>query len=226
MSHVLSGRVRRLAGACGLVVFALALASWMMACGSDERHRTNQPPRVAFFGSPVEGDSVNYVVDFTWIGWDDDGAVVRSEYAVDIPGTFTPEQINDPATPGIEWIVVTSSHARIRFSVAADSGAAPAGAYLSDRASAPHTFFVRVYDNRGAHSTVAERSFNAWTILPRTTITWPQIPSPLFPFTVGSCFFARYEAEDADGPTPDHRPVRSEYKLIRLPSLQIGRAHV
>lgn len=215
MTYLMSGRARKQAGACGLAFLAAVVALWVMACGSDERRRTNQPPRVAFFGSPVEGDSVNYVVDFTWIGWDDDGAVVRSEYAVDIPDTFSPEQINDPTTPGIEWIPTTNAHARIRFSVAADSGAAPAGAYLSDRASAPHTFFVRVYDNRGAHSTVADRSFNAWTILPRTTITCPVQVLPFY-FTVGPSFSVLFSAEDADGPTPDHRPARTEYKVVRV----------
>lgn len=185
-----------------------------------DRAIENSPPHVEMTGSPVDGDSVNYVVDLYWHGWDDDGAISHSEYAVDIPAQFTPEQIRDPATPGIEWTTTRDTRARLRFRAAPpESLDISPGMDPGDRAGAPHTFFVRVYDNEGAYSTVADRSFNAWTALPRTTILLPGRPASGAAIVTGCRFLTvRWTAVDPNGAGPAFRPERTEYRLIPLSS--------
>lgn len=212
-----------LAGTCSRLFSALILICALAAvsCGTPGHRVTNQPPQVEIVGSPVEGDSVNYVVDFFWHAWDDDGAVVRSEYAVDIPASFTSEQIADPATPGIEWTSTTGTHALFRFSVAPPlpKAAGPATPGPTNPVGAPHTFYVRVFDNEGGYSPVADRSVNAFTVLPKTTIT-EIAPPTIFvgrPYrNVCKILKVRWRAVDPDGRPPDYRVARTEYKLISV----------
>ena len=96
-------RIRAAVVSLSLAVSLLALV--LPGCGA---HKSgpggrNLRPHVRLTAGPARGDSVRYNSTFNWYGWDDDGVIDHYQYAIDIPGHFTQDDIDNPAATGIAW---------------------------------------------------------------------------------------------------------------------------
>jgi hypothetical protein len=158
----------------------------------------NERPSVQITAGAANSDSagVDYKVGFQWRGSDNDGMVIRFQYAV------------DDTTTERAWTDTTAYGALIKFR-ASHTDQRGGGKAFHDW----HTFYLRAVDNEYATSRTDRRYFNATTIAPQTHITFPTLTgsAPTFPKT----FTIEWEGEDLDSSAPDRKPAFYEYKLIR-----------
>ncbi len=185
----------------GLVVLT---AAGCLLIPDDQQSGTriaNLRPSVKITAGAATSDStgIDYKVFFQWLGTDDDGVVLRFEYAVDDTSTET------------AWQDTTGFSALLRF------GATHQDVDLEDGTFTDwHTFYVRAVDNEYATSSLDHRFFNARTIAPTSRITFPSISSGA-PSLVKT-FVVSWEGEDIDSSTPQKEPAEYEYKMIRMES--------
>lgn len=207
------------AAAVGLFLGLMTLV--VAGCGA----RTSQPaphnlrPHVRLVAGPATGDSVRYNSAFNWYGWDDDGVIDHYQYAIDIPGRFTQDDIDNPLTPDIAWRDTLVTQAGFVFGAARPETlrSAEGNDYGTSRPYGPHTLYLRSVDNEGGVSPAADVSFTAYTILPRATIVG--LPR-LVPVTLAgrrlADFSVRWTGEDPDRADRPREPAAYDWKLIRL----------
>lgn len=160
----------------------------------------NLRPLVQITAGAATSDSagIDYKVNFQWRGADEDGVVIRFEYAM------------DDTTTQSAWRDTTGFSTLLKFGAthqAVNNG--------DDRFSDWHTFYIRAVDNEYATSTIDRRFFNARTIAPTCEITFPKVPAGSIP-TLVKTFVIEWEGEDLDSSNPEKIPSYFEYKLIRL----------
>lgn len=163
----------------------------------------NLRPRVQITAGAATSDSagIDYKVQFQWLGSDDDGVVLRFEYAVD--DTSTEEA----------WQDTTGFSSLLRFQASHQVGES---ATPSDPFTDWHTFYIRAVDNEYATSSLDHRHFNARTIAPTSRITFPRITSGAP--TLVKTFVVEWEGQDIDSSAPEREPAAYEYKMIRMES--------
>lgn len=187
-----------------LVLSALLLLAGCLLIPDDQERGTrvtNTRPSVSITAGAATSDSsgTDYKVTFQWRGSDDDGVVLRFEYAVD---DTTTERAWEDTTGFSTLLKFRATHPSRQDSVRS----------FSDW----HTFYIRAIDNEYASSTVDSRYFNATTIAPSSKITFPRVPSGA-PSLVKT-FVVEWEGEDIDSSDPERTPAFYEYKMIRLKS--------
>jgi hypothetical protein len=202
-------------------LLVLAPAAFLLgSCGGQpSRPVDNRAPSIRIVrGTLVDKDTVNYVSEVVWIGWDDDGFIDHYQFAIDIPDSFSAGDIEAPATPGIQWQETPDTEARVLLSTAlpetvynADGTVTISGRYLGD-----HDFTVRSVDNEGAISKPDHIAFTATNIMPTTTITVPKVTQYA---SVSDKVYVSWSGRDPDKTTADLRPVAYEYKLIPIASV-------
>ncbi|MFB3907087.1 MAG: hypothetical protein ACE15D_01690 [Candidatus Eisenbacteria bacterium] len=162
----------------------------------------NRAPRVNITAGAATADSagVDYKVHFQWRGSDDDGVVIRFQYAID-------DTISESA-----WHDTTGFNALLKFEASHPNTYADDGTFTDW-----HTFYIRAVDNEYATSAIDKRFFNAKTIAPTATITFPKLPSGSTSSLVKT-FVVEWKGEDLDSSQPDQTPRYFEYKMIRLKS--------
>lgn len=209
-----SGVLRSIAS---LSLFASLLLG-LAACGNkDGDLLDNRRPFVRLTGGPIEGDSASYTSEFFWTGWDEDGIIDHYQYAIDIPSTFTLEDINNPQDVGIAWKDTTAFRARFLFETPTQDTLIGGGGevVLPNRFRGEHSIFVRAVDNEGSVSEADYLTFTARTLTPKTTISVPRVVSGGQPYlTVGRQLNVAWAGEDPDNPDPKRRPTFYEWKLI------------
>jgi hypothetical protein len=177
----------------GLVILVLFVCS----CG-DEDGGPNMAPDTVLTSFPPEGSTHSYRVQMVWTGTDNDGWVTGYELAW-YSGVFSG---NDFDT--LSWVETSSKEST--FVLPADSCCVD-GENYSD-----HTFFVRAIDNDQARDeTPAHVSFTATTMIPRTTITYPDWPPGVYADTLSPCVTVRWQGEDDDGQVVASRYVWKLY---------------
>jgi hypothetical protein len=169
---------RRAAAIAAAIAFSISLVL-LFGCSEDVyigQMKPNECPVIRLTNGPIAGDTVQYRVQFYWLGYDPDGSVDFYEVVL-----VTGDPIGfDPAdTTGLDKWTRTLS-ADTLLTVRADQFDTTVTINLSkyglfDRT---HTFFVRAVDNRGMRSEAAYRSFTAFTLAPGMLITSPRNPSP------------------------------------------------
>ena len=151
----------------------------------------NTPPRLTLTASPLPGDSVSYQVLFRWFATDEDGEVTRVVYAVDPP----PD--GDTA-----WVETRQHEVTIPFPSTSPNGPA---------SSSPHVFVARAWDNDGAASPSAFRSFTSFTVAPESRIQIPK-PNPTGVTLTLTNLTISWSGSDPDGATTQE-PIGYRYKL-------------
>jgi hypothetical protein len=187
-----------------LVLSALLLMAGCLLIPDDQEKGTrvaNTRPSVSITAGAATSDSsgTDYKVNFQWRGSDDDGVVLRFEYAV------------DDTTSERAWQDTTGFSTLLKFRATHPNQQGADGSFNDW-----HTFYIRAIDNEYAISTVDERYFNATTIAPSTRITSPRFP-PGVPSTVKT-FVLEWEGEDLDSSNPERKPAFYEIKMIRIPN--------
>lgn len=182
----------------------LPIAAGCLLIPSDQEKGTraaNVRPKVEITAGAATSDSagIDYKVNFQWRGADDDGIVVRFQYAID--DTTTESAWRD--TTGFSTLLKVQATHRIDIY--------PTGDTLTDW----HTFYIRAIDNEYATSLVSKRYFNARTIAPSTKITFPKVPQGAIP-PYEKTIVIDWEGEDLDSSAPDKIPSFFEYKWVRL----------
>ncbi len=154
--------------------------------------------RITAGAATADSSGVDYKVLFAWRGADQDGMVLRFQYAV------------DDTTTEAAWTDTTAFGALLKFKA---SHTAPAAAStFTDW----HTFYLRAIDNEYATSVIDRRYFNARTIAPSTKIRFPKLGNR--PANLVKTFNVEWEGEDIDSSAPEKTPAHYEYKMIRLSS--------
>lgn len=163
-----------------ILLFSLIAASVVAGC-SDKDFFTgelteNKRPVIEMTSGPVEGDSVEYHVEFFWVGEDPDGRIDHYEIAlVDrYPLGFDPAD----TTGADKWTSTTSTDTIILasadvYDTIVTINSSPYAVY-----GRLHTFFLRAVDDRGAVSETLFRSFNAWNLAPHVIINEPYNGNP------------------------------------------------
>ncbi|MBM3286023.1 MAG: hypothetical protein FJY88_01520 [Candidatus Eisenbacteria bacterium] len=186
-----------------LVPILLACAGCLLI-PDDQETGTRVPnirPLVRITAGAATADSagVDYKVNFQWRGADQDGMVIRFQYAT------------DDTTTEAAWTDTTAFGALLRF---------PAGQKdprdVAQTFSDWHTFYIRAVDNEYAVSSIDKRQFNARTIAPLTRITFPRLAAASG--NLVRTFNVEWEGEDLDSSAPEKTPAHYEYKLIKLAS--------
>lgn len=162
-------------------------------------HLQNHRPTVRIMTGSASLDSVTVdsKVSFFWRGVDEDGIVLRSQYAID-----------DTTTNGA-WRDTTG------FSVHLSLQATQPGDSASGLFHDWHRFYVRCFDNEGAASLPDSRVFNARTIAPTSWIVSPPLTNGVVPVLPPSVRI-RWNGEDLDASSPDKVPAFFEIKLALL----------
>lgn len=222
MSAVFSPAALRAVARTAAVALSLGLPGLIVAgCGAQRSgpYGVNRRPHVRLVAGPASGDSVRYNSAFTWYGWDDDGVIDHYQYAIDIPGRFTQDDIDNLPTPEIAWHDTLVTEAGFVFPAARPETlrSAEGNDYVTSRPYGPHTLYLRSVDNEGAVSPAADVSFTAYTILPRATLVGPP---RLVPVTLAgrrlADFSVRWRGEDPDRAERPREPSAYDWKLIRL----------
>jgi hypothetical protein len=179
------------------LLFPLALCQ--IHCSDDpagEDH-VNMRPSVAIVEGATDSSSVDYRVDFSWRGRDEDGDVTGFEWAID----------DTVAEDSWSW---TNELGGLFTFRAASEPEDPADSLFHDW----HRFFVRAVDDASARSEADSRYFNATTIAPRTTITYPVITSRII--RQPTWVEVVWEGEDLDATNREKAPEFYEYKLAEI----------
>jgi|GEM_PF-3991143 len=194
-------------------VALLFLAGCLLIPSDQEtgNHVGNKRPKVDITAGAATSDSagIDYKVNFQWRGADDDGVVVRFQYAI------------DDTTSEAAWRDTTSYSALLKMT-ASHMRHAPIP-NLADTLNDWHVFYIRSVDNEYATSKVEKKYFNARTVAPTSRITFPIVPSNT---AFGKTLVVDWTGQDLDSSAPDKMPQFYEYKLIRvgayLPASQIA----
>src|SRR5512145_322388 len=124
----------------------------------------NGRPAVAISAGPIR-DSVNiFIATFNWNASDDDGQVVRFQFAVD---------------DTTEWIETVDYETTLLFTATQLAGADSVRIGFGDvfriryRFRDMHTFYIKAIDDDGDFSAISALSFNAETVAPETGILNP-----------------------------------------------------
>ena len=225
----------------------LFLAALAWSCSGDDagQRYANILPHVKITGAPKENLRTHFQVHVFWAGWDDDGQIVRFEYAVDPPPEFTPEEVASPETaPGLELIRIRGPRAhtdtlRVAKTVeggkvsydwvetpeadrvfeletpAADSTHVGGNRRPLNTFSGVHTVYVRSRDNLGAYSVPDRIGFTNFTVTPTAWIVKPNIRVTDVVFAGGK-LHVTWGGSDPDPPTGVPGVVGYYYKLIPL----------
>jgi hypothetical protein len=155
--------------------------------------------RITSGAATADSAGVDYKVLFSWRGADEDGMVLRFQYAV------------DDTTTELAWSDTTAFGALLKFQSSHAMQGGEAGSF-----SDWHTFYLRAIDNEYASSLVDKRYFNSRTIAPSTRIRFPRLGNR--PANLVRTFNVEWEGEDLDSSAPEKTPAFFEYKMIRLSS--------
>lgn len=155
----------------------------------------NQRPKVRITGGAMVPDSsgVDYKVNFQWVGSDDDGVVVLYQVATD-------DTVSERA-----WRDTTGFSSQFLFR------ASTMRADNHNEFSDWHTFYIRAIDNEFSVSAADKRYFNALTIAPTSSITFPKLRVNQ---KETQTIFVSWDGEDLDSSKQERRPVFFEYKLV------------
>ena len=137
-----------------IVALVLLFVTGCLLIPDDQEKGTriaNRRPSVQITAGAATSDSagIDYKVLFQWLGSDDDGVVLRFEYAID--DTTTEEA----------WQDTTGFSAKLGFQATHQRDTLQTGPFMDW-----HTFYVRAVDNEYATSRLDHRYFNARTIAP------------------------------------------------------------
>jgi flagellar hook capping protein FlgD len=168
---------------------------------------TGTVPSVQLLVAPDPGDSVYYVVPFSWKGTDSDGTIDHYRVAI------------DPTPVDSFWFETTQTQRSFFF--------------LSNQIQTPmpgsgpvyffggHTLAVEAVDNEGMASAPASRSFVSYTVAPEVSILSPA-PNPLSYVPVSpNAVHIVWSGVDWDG-VFSPRPVKYKYKLFSQNSFEIN----
>jgi len=165
-------RARYACAAAAVLGAALALAS--CSEGPPGHRLENKPPTVWLSSAPPEGNDTSYRIHIYWGGWDPDGEISHYEYAItdNLSGVFDPaDTVTTPERN--PWHPVYCADSVFTFT--ADGLKDTLTTDMVTRFERSHTFVIRAVDEEGlASSEAAYRSFTAWTLSPRVTITVPR----------------------------------------------------
>jgi len=193
-----------------LFALLLVLGAGCLLIPDDQERGTpvpNKRPTVRITAGAATSDSagVDYKVNFQWRGADNDGIVIRFQYAA------------DDTTTESAWQDTTGFGTLLKLGASHLNPDLPAGSTSEGVFTDWHTFYIRAIDNEYAASQVDKRYFNARTIAPKTKITFPTITAGITPTFVNT-FAIEWEGSDLDSSQPDKKPAFYEYKLILVPS--------
>ena len=159
-----------------LITFALVL---LFGCNEDiytGQMSQNVKPLVHLTNGPLEGDTVQYIVHFYWLGYDDDGTI--DHYDVSLvdgdPFGFDPADTTGPD----KWVSTISTDSLLVVTANEYDTTVTINYSLYALYDKTHTFFVRAVDNRGDASDVVYSSFTAYTLAPGMNIISPANPTP------------------------------------------------
>ncbi len=187
---------------CATVTEAAALLAILTAgCSEDKRTRPllpNQSPEVSITAGAADSTATSYITTFEWHGVDDDGVIDHYLYAV------------DDSSAG--WTETTETSVELHLSATEPNPDDPAGA------QSWHSFWVRAVDDDCARSVPDGRFFNARTIAPTSRIVSPSFDGASTPQLFQGAPI-RWDGEDLDGTSVDHRPIAWEIKLVRIGDL-------
>ncbi len=160
----------------------------------------NRRPLVQITAGAATSDSagIDYKVTFQWRGADEDGVVIRFEYAM------------DDTTTQSAWQDTTGFSTLLKFAATHENERTGAELF-----SDWHTFYIRAIDNEYATSSIDRRYFNARTIAPTSKINFPKVAAGNIPVFVKT-FVVEWEGEDLDSSNPEKLPEFYEYKMIRI----------
>src|SRR5512140_464483 len=93
----------------------MVLEAFLAGCGSNKTIHQNIPPTVQIITRP-QGQRIPYAADFKWTGSDKDGVIAHYQYAIDVSNSIGIEQLNPPASSGVNWVDTDSTGAMFVFS--------------------------------------------------------------------------------------------------------------
>jgi hypothetical protein len=161
-------------------------------------------PSVQFLVAPAPGDTVYYVVPFSWKGTDFDGSIDHYRYAI------------DPTPVDSFWIETNRTERSVFFL----SNQLPEPLSLSgpDYFFGAHSLVVEAVDNEGLASAPAARSFVTYTVAPEAYITSP-VPNHLFmPIVNPNTLHIEWNGVDWDG-VFSSKPVKYKFRFFSKNSM-------
>lgn len=195
-------RVRLALGAVATLVTVL-----LVACGKVQPTTgilvPNERPVIRLSTLPEPGDSVYYIVRFTWFSFDPDGEVVRFRYAID-----------PPIEGDTAWVETVDRSLTQKFS-ASVPGPPGVGGVLG---SQYHAFVIEAIDDQGAPSLPASDAFVSTTVAPTARITVPT-PNRLTVAATATSVTFQWIGTDPDG-SGDKKPVKYKVRLEDQQTIQ------
>lgn len=162
-------------------------------------------PSVQLLIAPSPGDTVYYVVPFSWKGTDSDGTIDHYRVAI------------DPTPVDSFWFQTTQTRQSYFFvSNQIQKPLPPLGPIYF---FGSHTLAVESVDNDGMASAPAWRSFVTTTVAPEVQIISP-VPSPAIAAWVSTSPHIAWTGVDWDG-VFSNRPVKYKYRLFGQNSFEI-----
>jgi hypothetical protein len=154
--------------------------------------------------APAEGDTVYYVVPFSWKGPDSDGSIDHYRYAI------------DPTPVDSFWIETDQTRRSVFFlSNQLQEPLPPSG---PDYFFGSHSLVVEAVDNEGLASAPAARSFVTYTVAPETYITSP-VPSHLIVTIINpNTLHIEWNGVDWDG-VFSSKPVKYKFRFFSKNSM-------
>ncbi|HEV8479767.1 MAG TPA: hypothetical protein VGR66_03145 [Candidatus Eisenbacteria bacterium] len=162
----------------------------------------DQRPSIELSTAPQQGDSVFYVVKFTWFSYDPDGQVLSFRYAVDPPFA------GDTA-----WVQTTNHDLTLRFKSSQPGSGTPSGIAGTDY----HVFAIVAVDDQGLPSAVQSVAFTSYTVAPTARLLFPT-PNHLITAVTPTSVRLQWTGTDPDG--PNHVPVKYKIKLVEQTVVQ------
>lgn len=227
-----------------LLIGVMLLASACEIDRPDGFGSDNTRPSVSITGGAVDGQTVDYRVEFFWFGSDPDGLVDHFLYAIDdtclcryevtttIPTPQGPVTVTDVVesvdpdscrahgeTPVFESADALWSRTDEFSGAYVFSAEEPVDSLETPTATQFHTFHIKSVDNEGARSIAASRFFNARTIAPSVRLTVPLGSGYSNYATVGSFVTPRWKGHDVDSTDPQELPRGYQMKLVKLDSV-------
>jgi len=165
----------------------------------------DQRPTIELSTAPQPGDSVFYVVKFTWFSYDPDGQVLSFRYAVD------PPLAGDTA-----WVATQDHELTLKFRSAVPGSGTPSGIAGTDY----HVFAIEALDDQGLASPAQSVAFTSYTVAPTARLIFP-IPNHLTTAATPTSVLLQWAGTDPDG--PNKQPVKYKLKIAEQ-SVEIMRA--
>ena len=185
---------------------ALVLAAFALSCSGSRPAEVvlpNQRPTIELSTAPQHGDSVFYVVKFTWFAFDPDGEVQSYRYAVD------PPMEGDTA-----WTATKAQEVTLKFRSSTPGKTTPTGIAGTDY----HVFAVEALDDRGLASAPTSDAFTSYTVAPQARVTFPS-PSRMGSAQTPITLTVQWTGIDPDGPG-DKRPARYKFRMVEQSVIQ------